>query len=363
MVMGLRIPGSLAPVFVFCAVIILCGLVALTQTKDLFDSARHIIITFYLMVITILVAAFVYNNPGGSLKAILGGHAFAAVASAVLGIIGYFDLIPGSFELFTEYARAKGAFKDPNVLGPFLIVGAIYALYLILTRPLLKGALWLMVLSILVLGIFFSFSRGAWAHLLLSTLLCVLLMLATSGDRSLNLRIIFIGICAAALLAIALLIALNMPGVRDMLALRGGLENSYDTGGQGRFDGQALAIRWILAAPLGYGKDDFGYFWGEQPHNVYLYMMLQTGWLGGLAYIAMVVSTMVGSLMLVFAATPWRGYAIVLASCFIPLALEGLIVDTDHWRHFWVLVGLIWGLIAWHRDWHVNILRRRRAEA
>ncbi len=25
---------------------------------------------------------------------------------------------------------------------------------------------------------------------------------------------------------------------------------------------------------------------------------------------------------------------------------EGFIVDTDHWRHFFLLLGLIWGLTA-----------------
>jgi len=32
---------------------------------------------------------------------------------------------------------------------------------------------------------------------------------------------------------------------------------------------------------------------------------------------------------------------------FLGLALEGLIIDTDHWRHFYLLIGLIWGLAAY----------------
>jgi len=358
LIMGLRIPGSLSPLIVLCVVILLCGFIALTQTKDLADSSMHMIITCYLMVIMFIVASATYTNPDRGLKAILGGHAAAAVISAALGIIGYFNLMPGTHELFTEYGRAKGAFKDPNVFGPFLIVGGIYALQLVLTRPLAKGLIWLAMLLVVVLGLFLSFSRGAWGHFALSTLICVVLLVATSRDRAFNLRIIFLGICAIVIFALAIVAALNLPGVSEMLSVRAGLNQSYDSGGSGRFDGQALAIRWILAAPLGYGQDDFGYFWGEQPHNVYLYMFLQTGWLGGVAYIALVVGSIVGILRMVFSTTPWRGYAIVLASTFIPLALEGLIVDTDHWRHFWMLIGMIWGLIAWHRDWNVSMLRR-----
>ena len=33
-------------------------------------------------------------------------------------------------------------------------------------------------------------------------------------------------------------------------------------------------------------------------------------------------------------------------STFAVLALEGMIIDTDHWRHFFLLIGVIWGMIA-----------------
>lgn len=359
LVMGMRIPGSLAPMIVACTVIIICGLVALTQTRFLGDSARHLIITAYLIVITFIVAALVYHNPDRSLRAILSGHLAAAFVSAVLGIIGYLNLVPGAFDLFTEFSRAKGAFKDPNVFGPFMIVGGIYAMYQVLTRPLIRGLPWLIALSVIVLGLFLSFSRGAWGHFALSTILCVSLMLVTSRDRSLNLRIILICLCAGVALTLGILAILNLPGVADMLSLRAGLNQSYDSGGSGRFDGQSMAIRWILDGPLGYGKQDFGKFWGEEPHNVYLYMFLQTGWLGGSLYLAMVLGSIIAIFRIVFATSPWRHYAIVLAATFTPLALEGMIVDTDHWRHFWMLLGMIWGLTAWQRDWNVSMLRQQ----
>jgi O-antigen ligase len=358
LLMGLRLPGSLMPMLVVCTVIILCGMGALTQSRYLDGSARHLVITIYLMATTIIVAAFVHHNPRLSLRAILGGHLVAALISASLGIIGYFDLVPGTYELFTEFSRAKGAFKDPNVFGPFLIVGAIYALYQTLTRPLLQGLPWLAGLAIISLGVLLSFSRGAWGHFIASLALCVTLILMTSRDRALNLRIIVMCIIAMAVLGVAVLALLNIPAVAEMVSMRAGLTQSYDTGGTGRFDGQALAIRWVLDAPLGYGQEDFGRFWGEEPHNVYIYMFLQTGWLGGCLYAAMVIGTIVAIVRIVFSATPWRSYAIVLAATFIPLALEGLIVDTDHWRHFWMLLGMIWGLAAWQHDWNASFRRQ-----
>ena len=76
------------------------------------------------------------------------------------------------------------------------------------------------------------------------------------------------------------------------------------------------------------------------------------------SYAAMVIGTIVAIVRIVFSATPWRSYAIVLAATFIPLALEGLIVDTDHWRHFWMLLGMIWGLAAWQHDWNASFRRQ-----
>ena len=56
---------------------------------------------------------------------------------------------------------------------------------------------------------------------------------------------------------------------------------------------------------------------------------------------------------------PWQAYLIVGYAAFVGEAVEGLIVDTDHWRHFFLLLGLIWGLavatinlrrrVAWER--------------
>ena len=56
-------------------------------------------------------------------------------------------------------------------------------------------------------------------------------------------------------------------------------------------------------------------------------------------------------------------YLIVAYATFVGEAVEGLIVDTDHWRHFFLLLGLIWGLAVAT----INLRRRevweRRAAA
>ena len=44
--------------------------------------------------------------------------------------------------------------------------------------------------------------------------------------------------------------------------------------------------------------------------------------------------------------TPWQPYLIAAFGAFVGEVLEGFVIDTDHWRHFFLLLGMIWGLSA-----------------
>jgi hypothetical protein len=44
--------------------------------------------------------------------------------------------------------------------------------------------------------------------------------------------------------------------------------------------------------------------------------------------------------------TPWQDYAITALAAFVGEMAEGFIIDSDHWRHFFLLVGMIWGMAA-----------------
>ena len=46
-----------------------------------------------------------------------------------------------------------------------------------------------------------------------------------------------------------------------------------------------------------------------------------------------------------------KGIFTVAFSAFIGLAVEGMIVDTDHWRHFFIVIALIWGMLATDRTY------------
>lgn len=42
--------------------------------------------------------------------------------------------------------------------------------------------------------------------------------------------------------------------------------------------------------------------------------------------------------------TRLQGPAVIAFASFAGLAFEGFVIDSDHWRHFFLMAGLIWGL-------------------
>ncbi len=131
----------------------------------------------------------------------------------------------------------------------------------------------------------------------------------------------------------------------SLLSERASLEQSYDSGPEGRFGGQAKAVDLILEHPFGVGTHSFrDTYHPEEAHNVYLSTFLNAGWLGGLLYIAVVAATLVVGLRCSVRNGALQGAFLIATAAFAGLVVEGFVIDTDHWRHFFILMGCIWGL-------------------
>ena len=127
---------------------------------------------------------------------------------------------------------------------------------------------------------------------------------------------------------------------------RASLDQSYDEGPEGRFGGQQKAAGLILQNPLGLGAQQFvPQYHHEEPHNVYLTMFLNAGWLGGLLFLGLVGTTSVWGLRHAFVRCATQPLFLVVYACFVAHVLEGSIIDLDHWRHFYLLMALVWGLM------------------
>lgn len=156
------------------------ALLAAGATGDIGRSAAHAAVTLYLCVFSAALAAFVATQPKEHATLILKAYLAAALVSAGAGLIGYFDGLPGSFEIFTKFGRAAGTFKDPNVFGAFLVPAVLYALHLVLMRPLGRGIGLLGVGLALAFALLLSFSRGAWLNLAVAVAAFTYLHLVTA---------------------------------------------------------------------------------------------------------------------------------------------------------------------------------------
>lgn len=319
------------------------GLVAAVPVLGEEKTIQYVAISAFMAFTAILYACLFAQDTMQRLTLVKNAYIIAGVIASIIGIIGYFSLFPGAHEAFATMDRAQSTFKDPNVFGPFLIFPILFLVHGFLNNSLKLR--YLLPLSIMLLGLFLSFSRGAWFHFILSAAAMVALMFLTAPDLRMRGRLVVMTALVLAVFAALFVVALSFDAIGDMFRERAKLVQSYDAGtNMGRFNLQALAADALLQNPFGLGPFEFSRIHGLQQHNVYLQAFLVYGWLGGLSYLVLILLTAGIGLRVVLVAAPWQPFLIVSLATFIGAAAEGAVIDTDHWRHFFLLLGLVWGL-------------------
>lgn len=332
---------------------------AAAMAPDISPPAMFTLVSLYLYVASFVMAAFVARSPSAHADLVFRAWVVAGLGAAATAIAGYFELFAGAYDLFTRFGRATGTFKDPNVYGPFLVAPFLYTLHLAIDRPLSRIALPLAISAILALGLFLSFSRGAWFNLALALLLYAGLAYITAGGTGRRRRIVQLIATGAILAAIMVAAALQSDRVVDLLAERATLTQSYDVGPEGRFGGQEKALALIGDNPLGIGATVFsGKHHPEEVHNVYLSMMLNAGWLGGAIYLLLTLLTITLGLAHALRFGGQQPLFLVAYAAFVANAFEGLIIDIDHWRHVYLLMAIVWGAMSAARHRVVADLRQ-----
>jgi O-antigen ligase len=341
---GVRFSQKLIPLALLLLLYNLGGVISLIPWMDEAASVRFTAVSVYLMITAIVLAAIMADDAFGRLETLRKGYLFAAWCASLAGLLGYFD-VAGLGSVFSLYGRASGTFKDPNVLGPFLVLPIVFALQHVLIGRigLLRG---LAIMSLPLAALFLTFSRGAWGNLAAAALMMIALTFLTSPNASRRTRIVFLTLVAFAALVAALLIALSFENIRQIFEVRATLDQSYDQGVTGRFGNQLRSIPLLLDLPNGFGPLRFRFFFPEDPHNVYINAFASYGWLGGFAWLGLTAATCYVGWTLVFRRTPTQNHAIVLWSVLFVTILQGIQIDTDHWRHFYLMLGLVWGLAA-----------------
>lgn len=344
-IFGLRIDRTILSLFVLQLLFNLGGAFSLVPFLDRSASVTFVVVSFYLGLTAVFFAAIMCEHTEARLGVIRRAWILGAVLASACAIAGYFG-IAGTADLFTRHGRAAGTFKDPNVFGPFVMVPAVLLIQGFMTGPVKRPILPLLALSVILTGIFLSFSRGAWGVTLASCLLTGALLFLTTRSHRTRVRILTMSVLGLGLTTVAVAAALTIDVVRETFEIRFALAHEYDVGPQGRFGKLADAILLLLERPNGVGPLRFADYFPEAPHNVYVNAFASYGWLGGLSYLCLIAVTLRLGWSTVWRRTPWQSVYIALWSATFCQILQGLTIDTDHWRHLWLLIGLTWGLAA-----------------
>ncbi len=351
-VVGLAAFRPLLGAFFWLMMLLAAGaLLGVTLAREVPVALTHTAVSVYLYVVAFAYAVFVARRPADHAGLIIRASLAGAIFAALCGIVGYFNLFPGAADLMTRYSRATGLFKDPNVFGPFLIPGFVYAFHLILTRPVRRAALPALAFALLSLGLLLSFSRGAWTNAGIALALYGSLYVLTVDSSRARMKFLATMLFGLVALGAVLAAALQVEAVSDLLNQRAALTQGYDEGPEGRFGGQKKAMRLAIENPLGIGAQQFPLFHHhEEAHNVYISMFMNAGWVGGVGFIVLMFGTVVLGARHAFVRGPSQPYFIIAYATFVGHVLEGFLIDLDHWRHIYVMLAVIWGLMAARED-------------
>lgn len=322
------------------------GLAACSVSTNMGTAITHQVVTLFLALGAFVLAGYIAQDPEPRFRLIMIFYIIGCLLAAAAAFAGYFRIIPSAYDLFTNYGRARGTFKDPNVLGAALAPAIVATAWATLREPIRNAVIAAAVCLPLCLALLLTFSRGAWISTALSLLVAVWLALVTTRRASDFRRLAIVAAIGTGTLIAVLGAALQLEAVQGLFQERASLDQSYDMGPEGRFGGQAKAVGLILENPFGIGTHTFrDTYHHEEAHNVYLSQFMNAGWIGGTLYAVSVFGTLAAGFYGLRRRNALQGPLIIATASFAGVVFEGFVIDTDHWRHFFILMALIWGLV------------------
>jgi hypothetical protein len=343
---GLRLRLVFMPIFLLLIMLNVGYSIGAIPFIDHSEVANWIATSWYMAVTVMFFAMVLADDTEARLDMLRSGLVVGAMIASLAAIAGYFNLVPGGHDLLTLYERARGTFKDPNVLGAFLILPALFALQSVVSDRFGKSFRNSIALGIMALAILLAFSRAAWGGLILTSAFMLALMVITSPSPAQRSRIVVMAIAAVILVVVLLAVLLSFDSIREMFQQRASFDQSYDEGRFGRFGRHILGAQMALDLPFGIGPLQFHNYFPEDTHNSYLNAFMSGGWISGVCYPALVFITVITGFRHIFVRVPWQRTYLAIFAAFLGTVGESFVIDTDHWRHFWMMLGAMWGMFA-----------------
>jgi O-antigen ligase len=354
--LGLAEIGNLP--LVSLTVFALANLISMYNPFDPDRAIWYLLVTLYLIASWFFFVGLIGHYGQPFMDHLINTYCLAGLLSALLGIGGYFHLLPFQHLLLTG-GRARGLFKDPNVYGPFLVPVALFALARTgTTAGRIAKAFSSVLFMVAAFAILLSFSRACWINFLVAlTIFFAGQLLLCDSPGQIRRRLgIAAGVAVASTVIVTIL--LGIPAVAHMLAAR-----LTDSGLQGydrvRFATQSLALEAAGQRPLGIGPGQSEVFFKYATHSMYLRVLTENGWLALVALLAFIGATIARSIgILRHAESHWlQTINLVVLACIAGHLVNSFVIDTVHWRHVWFIYALPWANVRFRRHSSVCVLR------
>jgi hypothetical protein len=342
---GLRMRLVFIPLLLLLFLVNIGYTICAAGLLDKQEIVSWIFTSWYMAVTAIFIALVMSEDTAARIDLLRRGLITGALLASLLGIGGYLHVIPGG-DIFTLYGRAAGTFKDPNVFGAFLVLPALFCLQSVVSDTFGRSLRATISLGIITLAVLLAFSRAAWGLLAIAAAFMLALMVLTSTTNKQRSRIIIMAIAAVVAVVVVLVILLQFDFIAEMFKQRASFDQKYDEGRFGRFGRHVLGAQMALDLPLGIGPLQFHNFFPEDTHNSYLNAFMSGGWISGVCYPALVFITGLLGFRYIFVRTPWQRAYLAVFAAYLGTVGEAFIIDTDHWRHFWMMLGIMWGMFV-----------------
>lgn len=330
-----KIKSSLKIPLVFLGFFLAANIIGFVAYGLPTNALRFFAITFYCVLLWLFIVLIIDHFQDKGLNSILGGYTVSAVFSASIGIFAYI-FMRNSMLIYIE-TRIRCFFKDPNVFGPYMIPIAIFSLAILLGKNNKKTWLWLVICNLCTVAVILSFSRGAWLNYAVS--LVSLFILLAASRVNINRAVInqIVGGILIALIFFGLLYTSYRPFhwmVRHRFQ-----PQVYDVQ---RFENYRQSIQISMANPMGIGPGQTLNELAIATHNTYLRVSLENGWLGLLAFLGFLLSSLIRSFRMARRKDTDNSFYVCITALLLGLMVNSLFIDTLHWRHFWLLLALAW---------------------
>jgi len=313
--------------------LIVTNMLSTVGVVPIYHSLRFLGITLYLLALFCFVRMYAIERH--AVRIVLVGFSVSAVLNALAVVLGFLGIsLPVPVVAWS--IRGLGFFKDPNVCGAFVIVAALWIADQAVQRSFSftrTGPL-LLLTGLLGAGVTLSLSRGAWINLAFSGFLYFVL-LVRGASRTQIAR--FFGLATAVVLVA--MFVLQFFGLGDVAAGRWHFQ-AYD---ELRFSIQRRGLLAGMSHAFGVGPGGW-----PAAHGLYVRTLAEQGVLG-LTALALLIGGLVVPLARRVSGEPAENQVLpdrVLLAWIGGQLVNSLVIDSIHWRHFWVVLGLAWASLA-----------------